>query len=174
MHRVSLHRARAWVIGTAVAALLLAGVGCAQGERQRGEPYYFDSATPESPWQEPPEPAPLSYAERLAQVPIGASEQETLEALLYSYCGECHGSDWEQRNPGADGAGMYYVDNIERLIATGKIIPGDPAGSKMVRRLSAGEMPPVSAVTADLPAAPPELTQRLSDFIASLPARGAP
>jgi hypothetical protein len=137
--------------------------GCGQGERERGD-LSVDPARRAAPLPEPEPPASSkTYAERLADVPGGASEQETLEALLESYCGDCHSS---HVNPFVDGAGMNYVDDIDRLIQTGKIIPGDPADSKLVLRMVRGEMPPVSS---GLPPAPLELIERLSDFIQSLP-----
>ena len=140
-------------------------LGCAQGEHERGAPYLdpgFETVALPAPDVESPTP-PKTYAGHLADVPSGASEQETLEALLYDYCGTCHGSDYDQSY---DGAGMYYIDDIDRLIETGKIIPGDPADSKLVLRMLRGEMPPASA---GLPPAPQELIERLSDFVQSLP-----
>jgi hypothetical protein len=152
-------RFRRIVLGLASIGLAL---GCGQGERERGEPY-VDPAMQAAALPEPPPTTVKTYAEHLADVPSGASEQETLEALLDDYCGDCHGSHYDRF---ADGAGMNYVDDIEQLIARGKIIPGDPAESKLVLRMVRGEMPPVGA---DLPPAPEELIERLSDFVQSLP-----
>jgi hypothetical protein len=152
-------RGRRIVLGLASIGLAL---GCGQGERERGDPYFEPELKAAAPPIEPP-PPPKTYAEHLADVPGGASEQATLEALLYDYCGDCHASD---SDPVTDGAGMDYVDDIDRLIETGTIIPGDPADSKLVRRMLRAEMPPPSA---GLPPAPQELIERLSAFVQSLP-----
>jgi hypothetical protein len=153
--------------GRVILGLLCLGLalGCSQGERARGE-RYLDPALEAKPLPEIPPAPPRTYVERLADVPSGASEQETLEFLLDAYCGDCHGSDYDRYS---DGAGMNYIDDINRLIEASKIIPGDPAGSKLVLRMVRGDMPPVSAVAAGLPPAPRELIERLSDFIQSLP-----
>lgn len=154
-------RARRVILGLLGLGLL---AGCGQGERERGD-LYVDPALRLAPLPDPaPPPPPKTYEEHLADVPSGATEQETLEVLLDDYCGDCHGSDY---NGFSDGAGMNYIDDIDRLIATGKIIPGDPADSKLVLRMVRGEMPPVSS---ELPPAPQELIERLSDFVQSLPA----
>jgi hypothetical protein len=150
-------RPRCAVLGLAVA------LSCGQGERERGAPYVDPRPAVALPALDV-EP-PKTYAEHLADIPSGASEQETLEALLYDYCGGCHGSDYVD-NGVVDGAGMNYVDDIDQLIAKGKIIPGDPADSKLVLRVVRGEMPPAGA---GLPPAPQELIERLSDFVQSLP-----
>jgi len=136
--------------------------GCGQGGRERGE-LYLDPALHADPLPVPEPVPPKTYAEHLADVPGGASEQETLEALLDDYCGDCHGSDYDGFS---ERVGMNYVDDIDRLIEAGMIIPGDPADSKLVLRMVRGEMPPVGA---ELPPAPQELIERLSDFVQSLP-----
>ncbi|HEU4579754.1 MAG TPA: hypothetical protein VFS67_15955 [Polyangiaceae bacterium] len=154
-------RARRLVLGLLWIQLL---PSCGQGERERGDAH-VPRELAARPLPNDPPPPPETYADHLAAVPSGASEQETLEALLYDYCGGCHGSDHDQR---FDGAGMYYVDDIDRLIETGKIIPGAPGDSKLLLRMERGEMPPLST---GLSPAPPELIERLSQFIQGLPPR---
>jgi len=64
---------------------------------------------------------------------------EAAQNVLKSECGECHGS---QLTPQSAKAGMNYIEDIDQLVATGKIIPLDSAGSRIIQRMQAGEMPP--------------------------------
>jgi len=64
--------------------------------------------------------------------PAGASALEILEAHCYS----CHGQG------GSSQGGFGYVLDIERLVETGKIIPGQAGSSPLFGRIAAGEMPP--------------------------------
>jgi mono/diheme cytochrome c family protein len=61
------------------------------------------------------------------------------ENVLASDCGQCHGpaltTDQAQ-------AGMNYINDIDQLVATGKIVPLDSAGSLIIQRMEKGEMPP--------------------------------
>ena len=64
------------------------------------------------------------------------------ENVLKANCGQCHGS-----NLPADRAqaGMNYIDDIDKLVETGKIVPLNSANSRVVQRMERGEMPPVSS-----------------------------
>jgi serine/threonine-protein kinase len=58
------------------------------------------------------------------------------ENVLASNCGQCHG-------PGGPAlAGMNYINDIDQLVTTGKIVPLNSAGSRVVQRMVRGEMPP--------------------------------
>jgi mono/diheme cytochrome c family protein len=65
---------------------------------------------------------------------------EAAQNVLATNCGGCHGG---QLTPETAEAGMNYIDDIDQLVATGKIIPLDSAGSRIIQRMQAGEMPPV-------------------------------
>jgi mono/diheme cytochrome c family protein len=73
-----------------------------------------------------------------------ASELELARAaaenVLRANCGQCHGP---QLTPAAARAGMNFIDNIDELVNQGKIIPLDPEGSPVVRRMKEGSMPPL-------------------------------
>ena len=61
------------------------------------------------------------------------------ENVLASNCGYCHGpalTDAQAK------AGMNYIDDIDRLVTEGKIVPLSSATSKVVQRMVRGEMPP--------------------------------
>ncbi|HKO93022.1 MAG TPA: hypothetical protein VJU61_17825, partial [Polyangiaceae bacterium] len=64
------------------------------------------------------------------------------ENVLASNCGQCHGG---QLTPQTALAGMNYIDDIDQLVTTGKIVPLNSAGSRIVQRMVRGEMPPVSS-----------------------------
>jgi hypothetical protein len=71
-------RARCVVLGLLSVGLVF---GCGQGERERGE-LYLDPALQADPLPVREPELTKTYAKHLADVPSGASEQETLEALL--------------------------------------------------------------------------------------------
>ena len=64
------------------------------------------------------------------------------ENVLASNCGQCHGP---ALTPQQAQAGMNYIDDIDELVSTGKIVPLNSAGSRIVQRMVRGEMPPVSS-----------------------------
>src|SRR5688500_18839063 len=64
------------------------------------------------------------------------------ENILASNCGQCHGP---ALTPDQAKAGMNYIDDIEQLVSTGKIVPLNSAGSRIVQRMIRGEMPPVNS-----------------------------
>jgi mono/diheme cytochrome c family protein len=75
----------------------------------------------------------------------GANETELARAaaenVLAANCGQCHGP---ALTPQQAQAGMNYIDDIDRLVETGKIIPLNSAGSRIIQRMVRGEMPPVT------------------------------
>lgn len=68
-------------------------------------------------------------------------------AVLTQFCSKCHG-------PGTNVAKFDYVLDPQKLESSGKIEPGDAAGSPLYHRMVAGEMPPATAAkkpsTADI------------------------
>jgi mono/diheme cytochrome c family protein len=63
------------------------------------------------------------------------------ENVLAANCGQCHGP---ALTPQQAQAGMNYIDNIDKLVETGKIVPLNAAGSRIIQRMVKGEMPPVT------------------------------
>jgi len=59
--------------------------------------------------------------------------------VLAANCGQCHGG---QLTPQTAQAGMNYINDIDKLVANGKIVPLNSAGSLIIQRMSRGEMPP--------------------------------
>jgi hypothetical protein len=57
-------------------------------------------------------------------------------SILKKYCQRCHGGD------GTREGGFGYVLDRARLIERGKVVPGDPAQSRLLRRVTDGDMPP--------------------------------
>jgi mono/diheme cytochrome c family protein len=71
-----------------------------------------------------------------------ALAKASAENVLASNCGQCHGP---ALTPQQAKAGMNYINDIDRLVQTGKIVPLNSAGSLIVQRMLKGEMPPVSS-----------------------------
>ncbi|MEY2932510.1 MAG: hypothetical protein RL033_3259, partial [Pseudomonadota bacterium] len=68
-----------------------------------------------------------------------ASAQGAIENVLQSNCGQCHGPPL---TPQTAQAGMNYINDVDKLVATGKIIPLNSAGSPIIQLMQRGEMPP--------------------------------
>jgi mono/diheme cytochrome c family protein len=64
------------------------------------------------------------------------------ENVLAANCGQCHGPALTAEQAKA---GMNYINDIDQLVATGKIVPLDSAGSRVIQRMQKGEMPPISS-----------------------------
>ena len=71
--------------------------------------------------------------------PQAELDKDAAENVLKSKCGYCHGSNLTQESAKA---GMNYIDDIDKLVATGKILPMNSAGSKVIQRMVRKEMPP--------------------------------
>lgn len=84
-----------------------------------------DGVTPNDPRDEP------SSAEDLDRL--------AAENVLNANCGYCHGPNLSEQ---AAQAGMNYINDIDRLVETGKIIPMNSAGSRVVQYMRNGSMPP--------------------------------
>ena len=56
--------------------------------------------------------------------------------VLQTYCYRCHGKD------GSVEGAMNYVADLPKLVARKKVVPGDPDGSRLFRRVDDGTMPP--------------------------------
>ena len=74
-----------------------------------------------------------------AGVGTAAEPAATVTRILTSNCGRCHGGG------GTVEGGLNYVADLPRLIARGKIVPGKPDTSPIVRRMTNGSMPPADA-----------------------------
>jgi mono/diheme cytochrome c family protein len=59
------------------------------------------------------------------------------QAVLKANCYRCHGEN------GTSEGGFNFILDRDKLVARKKIVPGDSAHSKLYRRVSQGEMPPV-------------------------------
>jgi len=88
--------------------------------------------------QPDPAPSPIVSVPAKPDSPA-ALAKAAAENVLLTECGTCHGS---KLTPEAAEAGMNYINDIDKLVANGKIIPLDPDGSKIIQRMRAGTMPP--------------------------------
>jgi len=79
-------------------------------------------------------PAPDNSPEALARA------QAT--NILASNCGQCHGP---ALTPAQASAGMNYINDMDKLAETGKLIPGNSAGSRIIQRMKEGSMPPLTS-----------------------------
>ena len=94
-------------------------------------PRQNDPARPDTP--APPRPDANDPAE-LARA--------AAENVLASNCGQCHGPALTEQQALA---GMNYIDDIDRLVETGKIVPLNSAASRVILRMVRGEMPPTGS-----------------------------
>ena len=58
------------------------------------------------------------------------------QAVFKAHCYKCHGQE------GAIEGGMNYIADLGKLVARKKVVPGDPAASKLFKRIDDGTMPP--------------------------------
>jgi len=78
-------------------------------------------------------------------LPVGGEAElakAAAENVLAANCGQCHGG---QLTPQTAQAGMNYINDIDQLVETGKIVPLNSAGSRIIQRMVRGEMPPVAS-----------------------------
>ena len=81
------------------------------------------------------------------------------ENVLAANCGQCHGTALTEEDARA---GMNYIDDIDRLVETNKIVPLNSTGSRIVQRMVRGEMPPLGS---GLPSVTEADIQVVSDYI---------
>jgi serine/threonine-protein kinase len=101
----------------------------------------------------PPVQTPVNNG-RPAANPGGeaALAKAAAENVLAANCGQCHGPALTEQQAQA---GMNYINDIDKLVSTGKIVPLNSAGSRIIQRMTRGEMPPVASglpavTTADI------------------------
>ncbi|MEY2933183.1 MAG: Serine/threonine-protein kinase pkn1 [Pseudomonadota bacterium] len=66
-------------------------------------------------------------------------DRASVENILESNCGYCHGP---KLTAAQAKAGMNYIDDIDKLVLEGKVLPMNSAGSPIVQRMVRGLMPP--------------------------------
>jgi hypothetical protein len=101
-------------------------------------PLIVDVTCGNTPVPTPPPDRPVDQGQDAYDIALEAAQN-----VLATNCGGCHGG---QLTPETAEAGMNYIDDIDQLVATGKIIPLDSAGSRIIQRMQAGEMPPSARV----------------------------
>jgi hypothetical protein len=107
------------------------------------------------------ERAVLAIESETDQPPRVLEEGEVYQVLAY-YCEECH---YRPVGPTSAIDGFWDIDDMDAMVRTGKVTPGDGEGSRLIQRIRSGEMPPVSAEGPLIPAA---TVDRLVDYINSL------
>lgn len=75
--------------------------------------------------------------------------------VLKAYCYRCHGQD------GRSEGGLNVVADLAKLVETKRVIPKSPEGSKLLKRIASGEMPPEEDL--DAPAGKHEKLPRPTD-----------
>jgi hypothetical protein len=88
--------------------------------------------------------------------------EDELDLVLEYRCGDCH---FPKADLGVYGDGLYFMDDLARLVEVGKVSPGDGEGSRLVQRMREGSMPPSSSGE---PPVPSPTIDRIADFIDSL------
>ena len=92
------------------------------------------AATPAPPAVQPPPPSTQSASSLVAQA----------EAVLLDSCGDCHGGEPSPQRCGTCD-GMYYVENLRRLVQSGNIVPCRWEASPLFQRIADGSMPPAGS-----------------------------
>jgi WD40 repeat protein/mono/diheme cytochrome c family protein len=106
-----------------VAVLIVAAVSALSGRTPSGS---------EGVKPDPVTAAPGSPKGRPADPDLARKARRVFEAN----CHRCHGQD------GAVEGGMNYVTDLGKLVARKKVVPGNPDGSRLFRRVDDGSMPP--------------------------------
>lgn len=88
----------------------------------------------------PPRPAPPSSTPPDLGNDVKALAQVAAQNILAENCGQCHGPALSVAE--ASGGGMNYINDMDKLVANGKVVPLDSAGSKIIQRMTNGSMPP--------------------------------
>jgi hypothetical protein len=138
-------------VASAVAALV---VGCS------GK---VDEGTPDTQVQDPGTQPPVTTPQTAPPPPpaVPGLLRAQVENILNRSCGACHGKD------GLEAAGMNYIEDLDQLIANGKVKPGDAAGSVLVKRIQDGTMPPPYA-QGDVVFPTQDEVRQISEFIGAL------
>lgn len=61
------------------------------------------------------------------------------ENVLMADCGRCHGPD----APVATSGGILFIGDVDKLIEAGLVVPLNSAGSRVIRVMEDGSMPPL-------------------------------
>jgi len=90
--------------------------------------------------------APATPVRPVTPADDGQSVEELARAqaqnVLNSNCGQCHGPALSVADAKA---GMNYINDIDKLVTNGKVIPLDSANSLIIQRMTNGSMPPVQS-----------------------------
>jgi len=118
---------------------------------------------------------PASRATRPQQDPPldYSSAEDAAENVLLANCGQCHGPALDP----AQAFGINFIGDIDRLVEAGLIVPLNSAGSRIIRVMVEGSMPPVASGLPALTAADIATVAQYIDnprFWPTLPAREVP
>ena len=89
--------------------------------------------------------------------------EAAFEPPLHALCGDCHGS--EAVANGSVQGGFDEVENFDRLVADGWVIPLDSTDSPLVQLITSGRMPPVGGQPPPSKSDIALLVQQLSWYI---------
>jgi serine/threonine-protein kinase len=97
---------------------------------------------------DPPVSAPPVVRDPNVPAPSTGDDVEALaragaQNVLAANCGQCHGPQLAPAQ--ASGGGMNYINDIDKLVENGKVIPLNSAGSLIIRRMTDGSMPPAQS-----------------------------
>jgi len=111
---------------------LLAGCELPPSSPVTGDPIVPSAPPPRDP------AAPVSNADSVRELAEAGAQN-----VLAANCGQCHGP---ALNTTQASAGMNYINDIDKLVETGKIKPLDSTNSLIIQRMTNGSMPPAQSL----------------------------
>jgi mono/diheme cytochrome c family protein len=142
--RASVRNAGATTSAALLAALL--GVTACQNAVGDGAPSGSRGDLPPGSNPDDPQDGPGQASGALPRVLPCGQTTDKARAALESHCSGCHGSESSGKG------GFDTVEDALALIASGKIVAGDAAGSPLFKKMAEGLMPPKQVVERPSPA----------------------
>lgn len=101
---------------------------------------------PSSPASTPPtvQPPPSTEEPYISEYDLARAQ---VRNILLSYCGACHGPPLGDEALG----GIGFIDDLDRLIEQGYVVPLESAASRLIQVMRDGTMPPRRSGTAAVP-----------------------
>ena len=111
-----------------------------------------------------PSPAPPAVQPPPAPTQAATTSVTQVQAVLSDSCGYCHGGYPSPERCGTCD-GMFYVENLRRLIQSGHIVPCHWQDSLLYQRIADGSMPPAGTPQDNVATLEDEDVDLVGDFV---------